>query len=137
MRYKEVDMDISFVLARIIGITMTILYAGAIINFKFLQRSVQTIEEQPILLYLAGFIALTLGVLVIEFHNLWVWDWRVIITVLGWLLLIDGSMGLLMPGAAQRVGRALLVRNANLAFLECILMLFVGLYLSVMGFWGL
>ncbi|HAK53772.1 MAG TPA: hypothetical protein DCM54_17980 [Gammaproteobacteria bacterium] len=37
-----------------------------------------------------GYITLLLGLVTVIAHNVWVADWRVIITVLGWTTLIKG-----------------------------------------------
>ncbi len=130
-------MDISFFLARVMGITLSILYLGAIINFKVLQKSVRTIEEQPVILFISGFISLVLGALVIEVHNIWVANWQVIITIFGWIMLIVGAIRVLIPQAAIKLGHSLLERNEKAAYLLCFIMFAFGIYLAIMGFWGL
>ena len=37
------------------------------------------------LIYLAGIITLTAGLAIVLTHNVWAADWRILITVLGWL----------------------------------------------------
>ncbi len=130
-------MDISFFLARVMGITLSILYLGIMINFKQLQKSVRTLEEQPVILFISGFISLVLGVLVIEVHNVWIANWRVIITIFGWIMLVVGAIRVLIPQVAIKLGHSLLERNEKAAYLLIFIMFAFGIYLTVMGFSGL
>ena len=42
--------------------------------------------------FLVGGVLLVLGLVTVVLHNLWVADWRVVITILGWLALILGAL---------------------------------------------
>jgi len=44
-----------------------------------------------------GYISLLLGLATVVLHNIWVWDWRVAITILGWSMLIKGIMKIGFP----------------------------------------
>jgi len=46
---------------------------------------------------LDGYLSFTLGLVTIILHNIWVADWRVIITVLGWLFLLRGVVRISFP----------------------------------------
>lgn len=63
--------------------------------------------DNAALTYLTGFIAVTFGLLIIGYHNLWVADWRVLITIIGWLALIKGLIFIVLPklGPAVRLFR--------------------------------
>ena len=112
---------------------MAILYAGAIINFKRLQTSLRQIEEQPVILFISGFMALVLGVLILQVHNFWVWDWTIIITLIGWLMVIIGSIRILIPNVAIAMGRSLLERNPNIAYAVTFMFCAIGVFLTIMG----
>ena len=44
-----------------------------------------------------------LGLLIVISHNIWVQDWRIIITMLGWFVLISGLVRLIYPNTARQV----------------------------------
>ena len=44
-----------------------------------------------------SFIALIMGILIVVSHNIWTKDWRVIITIVGWMVLIKGINVILFP----------------------------------------
>ena len=43
-------------------------------------------------IFLDGGVPLVLGLVTVVLHNLWVADWRVVITILGWVSLIPGTL---------------------------------------------
>jgi len=51
----------------------------------------------------SGYIALVIGLVTIILHNVWVADWRVVITIFGWASLIKGIVRIGFPEAVQRV----------------------------------
>ena len=48
------------------------------------------------------------GLAIVLTHNVWVADWRVLITILGWLAAIGGAVRILAPQRTGRVGRSML-----------------------------
>jgi hypothetical protein len=49
------------------------------------------------LVYLFGFMDLAAGLAIVLTHNVWVASWRVLITLIGWLLLIRGAVRIVAP----------------------------------------
>jgi len=77
------------------------------------------------LIYLAGMLTLLAGLAIVNLHNLWTDDWRVIITVFGWLAIVGGLFRILLPGQVQALGTGM---TENIA-----LMIIGGLALIVLG----
>ena len=46
-----------------------------------------------------------LGIVVVRSHNLWVGDWRVIVTITGWGLLLKSIVVLLVPSTIDRFAK--------------------------------
>lgn len=57
------------------------------------------VDEQSVML--GGVLALLIGAFVIAAHNVWVWDWPVLITILGYWAVIKGVALLISPGFIQ------------------------------------
>ena len=57
-----------------------------------------------ILFYLSGLLSLLAGLAIINLHNTWYADWRVIITVLGWLMTIGNIVRVVLPQIAIAIG---------------------------------
>lgn len=61
-------------------------------------KIVDDLERSPALTFVTGFIALVFGAVLTAYHNLWVKDWRVLVTVVGWLSLAKGVLLIASPG---------------------------------------
>jgi hypothetical protein len=60
------------------------------------------------LLYLSGFLLMAAGLAIVLTHNVWVLNWPVIITVLGWLMAIKGAIRILIPDQVESIGHRVL-----------------------------
>jgi hypothetical protein len=52
----------------------------------------------------AKLVSLLAGLAIVNLHNTWRADWRVIITVLGWLVTIGGIIRIVVPQVAIAIG---------------------------------
>ena len=68
--------------------------------------------RSPALLYLSGVLTMIAGVAILLAHNVWVADWRVLITVFGWLAAVGGAARIALPGASKAVGERMLDKPA-------------------------
>jgi len=81
-------MEITLFLAKFWGSLFMIL-GGLSIGAKFLGRIIEYTENKTVTIS-TGYITLLLGLVTVVLHNIWVNDWRVAITVLGWITLLKG-----------------------------------------------
>lgn len=51
---------------------------------------------------ISGYLALTLGLATVLLHNVWVADWRVVITIFGWMSVLKGVVRMGFPDIAQK-----------------------------------
>jgi hypothetical protein len=84
----------------IIGIGMAL---GLLMETDYSSLMKEFIGNRAVI-FLTGILALLAGVAIVNAHNLWVPDWRLIITILGWLLVLRGIMLLVFPEAVQSIG---------------------------------
>jgi hypothetical protein len=84
------------------------------------------------LITLTGGLMLVVGLLIVVDHNIWIADWPVIITIIGWILLLQGLMRLFVPDAFVRMSKDM--QGKIVYTLSCWIRLFVGIYLIWAGF---
>ena len=77
------------------------------------------------LIYLAGLLALVPGLAVVLAHNVWVADWRILITLLGWLSVIGGTLRIVFPQQMTAIGSAVTAYKSS--------MLIAGLVMIALG----
>jgi hypothetical protein len=90
-------MNISIVLAQILGITFTVLGLSMIFNKKWTALAIEEITKNQGIIWLAGFVTLMLGATIVVLNNIWTSGSALLVTILGWLTLIKGVTILLFP----------------------------------------
>ena len=95
-------METSLLIARILGTLFIVITLAVLFNLDYYRNMVRDFLTQPALRYLGGVMAFVFGLLTIEIHNIWVTNWTVVITVMGWMALIKGIVLLMVPTALTR-----------------------------------
>jgi predicted MFS family arabinose efflux permease len=60
-------------------------------------KMIEEYERSSALAFVTGFIAITLGMLLVEYHNIWIPSWPVLITFIGWGMLLKGVLLIAFP----------------------------------------
>jgi hypothetical protein len=118
-------MTTSKTIARLMGPVMLAMGLGMVIENDTMRELSREFLSNRGLIYLAGMLTLLAGLSIVNVHNLWTDDWRVIITVIGWLAIVGGLIRILLPGQVQALGTGM---TENIA-----LMIIGGLALIVLG----
>ena len=83
-------MDISIFFARFLG-SFFLIFGLLFIVTRQLGKTIEMTDDKAFVIS-TGYITLLMGLVTVILHNLWVADWRVVITLLGWFTLIKGIM---------------------------------------------
>lgn len=97
-------MDRSLFLARLMGPTFVVIALGMLINLGMYESMIAEALHTGIVAYLSGLLSLIAGLAIVNLHNVWCADWRVIFTILGWLMAIGGIIRIVMPQVAVAIG---------------------------------
>lgn len=126
------EPGLSVIIARIAAVIYLAAAAGALFSRSYYRRLIEDFYRNAAVIYLAGFMAVVLGSLIVIHHNLWVKDWRVLITILGWLALIKGVLLIVFPGFVQGYSRPFLGERGLMWFPPAAV--FLGLLFGYFGF---
>jgi hypothetical protein len=126
-------MQASIFLAKLLGPILLVAGIAMLVNRKDLDALAQELLRSRVLLFLLGLIDLAIGLAIVLTHNVWVADWRLIITLLGWLLMVRGAVRVLVPDQAKALG-AKLLKNANAVTGSLAVTTGLGLVLSYFGY---
>lgn len=88
-------MDVTIFLARFWGSLFMILGLQSVFA-NLLGRTIKMTEDKTITVS-TGYITFLLGLVTVILHNIWVTDWRVAITILGWVTLLKGATKIGFP----------------------------------------
>lgn len=125
-------MELSFFLAQVMGVFLMLTSASMLLN----RRNIDLLFEayrNPAAVYITGIFETMLGLVLVLKHNLWTADFRVVITLVGWLLLARGAGRTFFP---TRIASALeRFRSMQALFVPLLLLIFLlGAYLAYRGF---
>ena len=126
-------MPTSVFLAKLLGPILLVTGVAMLVNRKDLDALAQELLRSRALLFLLGFIDLSVGLALVLTHNVWVADWRIIITLLGWLLLVRGAVRLLIPDQIKAFATTFL-RNTNAVTGSLAAVTVLGLVLCYFGY---
>lgn len=126
-------MDVSKFLAKVIGIYLVIVTLMMLTNMSQFLSNVNSLVNDAPLMFVTGFFTLILGILVVVSHNIWQWNWRVIITIFAWLALIKGAVMLVYPQLIDSVSYSF-IQNTTIAYVTACVDLVLGLVLCYFGF---
>ncbi len=128
-------METSRIMARIIGPLLIVLAVGVFLNMEFYRSLATEFSKSASLRYFGGFVALLLGLIMLQLHNKWEARWHVLITILGWITAIKGALLILFPGLIAGLwspyAAAPVVLTISLA-ISCA----IGVFLTIKGYWG-
>ena len=126
-------MQRSIFLAKLIGPLFFFIGLSLLVNQEGLRLMADQLLRNYALIYFSGAITLVAGLAIVNLHNLWVGDWRVAITIVGWLAVIGGIVRIVVPQHAAALGAAELTQP-ELLFTLGLLVGLLGAWLSYIGY---
>ena len=101
-------MQTSLFLARLIGPVMLVVGLAVFANLCRFRDIAEEFLASRALMFLSGLAIMPVGVAIVLKHNIWTADWRVLITIVGWLNVVSGVLRLFGPLFVVRAGHAIL-----------------------------
>ena len=126
-------MTPSIFIARILGPVLLIIGIGLLLEGDSFRAMAGEFLRDQGLIYVTGILTLAAGLAILNVHHVWSRDWRVLITIFGWLFLIGGIMRILAMSMAQRVGESV-IAHQRWPLAGAIVTLALGAFLTVMGY---
>ena len=120
-------------IARIVGPVFVVIGVSILLNQPIYNAIVIESVHSPTLIYFSGLLSLPLGIVMLNVHRAWTSDWRVIITVLGWLLAIGGIVRIGLPQTTAVLGNTIFATAAVMPIVAVIVLILGGL-LSFEGY---
>jgi hypothetical protein len=126
-------MGNSIFLAKLIGPIFIAGAIGMLVNGAVYRLLADESLRSRALIYLSGLLTMAVGLAIVLTHNVWVANWPVLITILGWLGLIGGAFRIITPQGTERIGRQIL-KNKNALLIGAVIWLALGAILCVFGY---
>jgi hypothetical protein len=123
----------AILIARLIGPLFAALGLGMLLNATFFAAAVGEGAHSPVLIAISGMATLVAGLAILNAHHAWTADWRVIVTLIGWLFIIAGLIRLILPTLAETLAPAVYSGPAALMVAGGVVLI-VGGILSFEGY---
>ncbi len=126
-------MPTSIFLARLLGPILLVPGLGLLFNPRGFRTIAAEVLGSLTLVYLFGVMDFATGLAIVLTHNVWTANWRVLITLIGWLMLLRGAARILIPDTIMGYA-AKLVRNKQFYLVSGIVLIILGLVLCYFGY---
>jgi hypothetical protein len=123
-------MTLSLFYAKLIGIYTLIVACFLLLRRKQIETVVAELFASKGLLYLAGMFGLLFGLIIAITHNIWEWNWRGLITLLGYLAILKGVVRM----GFQEWSRKWEPRMMKGYWIIFAITALIGIYLTYSGF---
>jgi uncharacterized protein YjeT (DUF2065 family) len=120
-------------IARLVGPFFVALGVGIVLNSTFYATAVGEGAHSPVLIALSGMATLFAGIAILNAHRAWTADWRVLVTLLGWVFVIAGLIRLILPKFAEEAAPAIYSGPAPLLVAGAVVLV-IGAILSFAGY---
>jgi hypothetical protein len=128
-------MQTSVFLAKLIGPISVVIGFGLLLNAAMFRRLSEQFVASDALVYFSGLLTMAAGMAIVLTHNVWKPpDWPVLITLLGWLMVIGGAIRIAVPQLTETVGRWMLRKPALWLTLSALFYLAYGGLLCLYGY---
>lgn len=118
---------------QLIGVIYLAVGIGIILFPEFYNKVMAGFMDNPTTQYMGGMFAMIAGFLLVRFHNVWVKDWPVIITIIGWIALVKGTLLIVLPKPFMEMSRKFLSTTSMLT-IWAIVAIILGLLCCWLGF---
>ena len=122
-------MEISIFFARLWG-SYFVIFGLLFIITRQLGKTIEMTDDKAFVIS-TGYITLIMGLVTVILHNVWVANWKVAITILGWFTLIKGIMKIGYPEQIHKQAQ----RFKKKQMLSAIFMILLGAWLLWMSFY--
>ena len=122
-------MATSQLIAGFIGPLLIAIGSAVLLNLDHFPVMATQISNDQGLIFLSGILSLLGGVAIVRVHNIWSGDWRIVVTLLGWLAILGGLLRMWFPQRAAPIAEAF-AGNATALIVGGLVVFALGAFLS-------
>ena len=120
-------------IARLIGPPLVVIGIGVLLNEANYAAMIAEAAQSPTLIYLSGPLTILPGLAMLIVYRAWTADWRVVVTILGWLLAIGGVIRIVLPQFTASLASTLYSTSTGLTVFAVVVIVLGG-FLSFNGY---
>ena len=117
----------SVFLAQVIGCFVFFVSLAMLVHHHRYKKTSHEFLANPLFVELSGVLYLLFGLVIVVSHNIWVGHWPVVVTIIGWIFLLQGLGRIFFPEAFVKMMKDLTAKSGYA--LVTWAWLIVGIYL--------
>jgi uncharacterized membrane protein HdeD (DUF308 family) len=125
-------MDTTIFLAQLWGPIILAVGVGVYVSRAYYVRIYRELERESLSMLVFGMVAMAAGIAQILFHNVWETLSQIVVSMLGWALLLKGASFIISPNWVDKVGDKW--ANMKLVPYTGVAMFVLGAYLTWFGY---
>ncbi|MBI5345751.1 MAG: hypothetical protein HZB76_01220 [Chlamydiae bacterium] len=122
-------------LAKLLGLYLFIIGFSMLFKTHHYQKAIKEISGSDAIMTLISFMPLAVGLSIVLGHNVWTMHWSVLITIIGWLLLLKGIARLFFYKHVMKV-MAKKAEQKYFIMTMGVIVIIIGAVLAYLGFTG-
>ena len=119
--------------ARLAGPVLAVIGLGVLLNRTLYTGAVAEAVKSTTLIFLSGVACLLAGLAILNAYRAWTADWRLLVTIVGWLLVIAGVVRIVVPSFAAGMATTVYVGTVGLPIAGAVALV-IGAVLTFMGY---
>lgn len=96
-------MELSELVAQIISVIYIVSGIGVVWKKLDLKEIAEELLNSNALSFFSGSLGIIFGIILINYHNIWTWQWNILITLISWFFLVGGVLILWFPKLFKRL----------------------------------
>jgi hypothetical protein len=126
-------MEMSIWISKFLGPIILVVSIPMIVTPTNLQETTKRFLADSPLVLISGVLAMAAGLSIVNTHNIWGLNWSLIVTLLGWALVLGGALRIIAPRAVVQIGGAMLNRP-TLTRIAGGFWALLGIFLTIKGY---
>ena len=122
---NKIKMVKSKSIAKIVGPTLIVMVFS---EMRFWNPTLYDTQIVP-LIYLNGMILFVSGLAIISNHNVWVYGWQTIVTIIGYVCMLIGLLRMLFPEIQKTA-----FKNDNSIMIIEVVLILIGMFLTLKAY---
>ncbi|MFC1599659.1 hypothetical protein ACFL3T_01360 [Patescibacteria group bacterium] len=96
-------MELSLYLGQLFSVVLVVIGLALLLRSKHYAKAYKAWMKDAGLALFTGMVVLVAGVAVVLVHNVWIASWEVLITIVGWGMVLKGVLFLLLPKEFEKL----------------------------------
>jgi len=129
------NIEFAVQIAQFLSIFYLAYAIGGLMNKDYFKKIIDGLMKSMSEMMALGFVLILFGIVIVQNHNIWVWDWTVLVTIVGWASLLKWVSFVAFPEMFAKMSKKMLTKGMLSAapILSLVLWLLFGYFGFIMS----